>query len=203
MITWLISMLMKLGLYISILLFTYSFGQDRWVQEYDKNGIKIYTRTVEGTKTKEYKGVVEVKATVHECLNLIRDLDKSSSYMYKVEESEMIKVVSDSEWITYQVISFPWPYSNKDLVLKFKVYHLGKGVYTAKFFSVSGVVPPKGYDRMQNIEGSWLFEPITEHTTRVTNKSKAYTKGFPVWLVNLFFLNAPKHIMPAFREEVE
>jgi len=194
---------MKYSLCFLIFLFTFSFSQDPWVKEYDKNGIKIYTRTVEGTKTKEYKGVVEVKATVSECLSLIRDLDKSSSFMYKVEEAEMIKVVSDSEWITYLVISFPWPYSNKDMVLKFKVYHLGKGVYTAKFFSVNGVVPLKGYDRMQNIEGSWLFEPITENTTRVTNQSKAYTKGFPVWLVNLFFLNAPKHIMPAFREQVE
>lgn len=194
---------MKLCLYFVIFLFTYSSEEDRWVKEYDKNGIKIYTRTVEGSKTKEYKGIVEVKATVNECLSLIRDLDKSSSFMYKVVESEMVEVVSESEWITYLIIEFPWPYKNKDMVLKHKIYNLGKGVYRAKFFSINGAVPLKSYDRMENIEGSWLFEPISKYTTRVTNQSKAYTKGFPVWLVNLFFLNAPKHIMPAFREQVE
>ena len=178
--------------------------QADWNKEYDKNGIKIYTRNVGNSSVKEYRGVVEVKATPSYCVAQIKDLKKYSKFMYKTTHSEMVKVVSDNEWIMYCIVDFPWPYNDRDLVMKYTVYPMGKEVYKVKFYSLDGMVPKKdGYERMHNLSGSWTFEPVVNGITRATHESKASTDGFPSWLVNMFILDAPKHIMPSFRTQVE
>lgn len=175
-----------------------------WKKEYDKNGVKIYTRNAEGSSVKEYRGVVDVKAGVETCVDHLKDLEKFSKTSYKTTHAEIIKSNSDSEWILYCVVDFPWPYTDRDMVAKYKRYNLGNGVVKVKFYTVSGYVNEKeDYERMQNLSGSWLFEPLTEYTTRITHESKTPADGFPAWIVNMFILDAPKHIMPSFRTAVE
>lgn len=175
-----------------------------WKKEYDKNGVKIYTRNAEGSSVKEYRGVVDVKAGVETCVDHLKDLEKFSKTSYKTTDAEIIKSTSDSEWILYCVVDFPWPYTDRDMVAKYKRYNLGNGIVKVKFYTVSGYVSEKeDYERMQNLSGSWLFEPLTEYTTRITHESKTPADGFPAWIVNMFILDAPKHIMPSFRTAVE
>lgn len=179
------------------------WGAGDWEKEYDKDGVKIYTRSSKGN-AKEYKGVVEVAAPLNKCVNQIRDLQKFRKFMYKVIKAELVEKRSENEWITYVVVDFPWPYDDRDLVSHYKLTTLPNGAIKATSQCIEGVkAETKEYTRMRGLTGSWLFEPISENRTRVTHTSAASTEGFPTWLVNMFILDAPKFMMPEFRKQVE
>jgi hypothetical protein len=191
-------------LFFSVLLGLGVFASGEWEKEYDKDGVKIYTRNGAKGSAKEYKGVVEVNATVEKCVNQIRDVQKFKKMAYKTIKLELVEKRSENEWITYTVVDFPWPYDDRDLVSLYKLTPLSNGGVKASFHTIDGIKPEtKEYARMRGLTGTWVFEPVSEKRTRVTHTSGASTEGFPTWLVNMFILDAPKFIMPEFRKQVE
>jgi hypothetical protein len=193
------------SLFVLVLsVFLFASSENEWKKEFDKNGVKIYTRNASGSSVKEYRGIVEVKAPIDKCVNHVQDLKKFSKIAYKTNYSEIIKKNSDAEWFMYCVVDFPWPYDDRDFVAKYNLYNLGEGKTKIKFYTVNAVLDKKpGLERMQGLSGSWLFESLSDNSTRITHESKAPADGFPSWLVNMFILDAPKHIMPKFRELAE
>jgi hypothetical protein len=106
------------------------FASGDWEKEYDKDGVKIYTHAMAPRdQRKEYKGVVEVNATVEKCVNQIRDVQKFKKMAYKTIKLELVEKRSENEWVTYTVVDFPWPYDDRDLVSLYKLTPLSEWRY--------------------------------------------------------------------------
>lgn len=178
------------------------FNQSDWKLEYNKNNIQIYTRMPEGSDQKEYKGVMEVNASVEKCKSVLSNIGYYTQFMFKVTHAELLKKSTD-EFMLYCVIDMPWPYSDRDMVMKYHYYNLGKGKVKAKAYSVSNVKHNEAYGTLGSVYSSWTFEPISANKTKITHQSRSNQKGFPDWLVNMFILGAPKHIMPHFKALVQ
>lgn len=178
------------------------YCQSDWKLEYNKNNIQIYSRMPEGSDQKEYKGEMEVDATVAQCKSILSNIDYYTQFMYEVTYAELLERKLD-EFVLYCVIDMPWPYSDRDMVMKYHYYNLGKGKVKAKAYSVSGIKHNEAYGTLGSVFSSWVFEPITAGKTKVIHQSRSNQKGFPDWLVNMFILGAPKYIMPRFKKLVE
>lgn len=179
------------------------FSQTDWKLEYNKNGVEVFTRKPEGQNIKEYKGIVEVNASVEACFKALSQPSKFTKFMYNVLYAEKFESTSPEEFVVYCVVDFPWPYTDRDMFLNYHFYDLGNGNVKAKLYSVADKKNDPKYEYLGGVTGSWYFEKISDTKTRVTNQSKTSQTGFPDWLVNMFLLDAPKFNMPKFKSYVE
>jgi len=68
-----------------------------WKQKKDKDGIKIYTSTVEGSPFKAVRGEMVVEGRLASLVALVEDLDACPSWADLCKEARIEKRVSDSE----------------------------------------------------------------------------------------------------------
>jgi hypothetical protein len=188
---------------VALSMISTSFSQTDWKLEYNKNGIEVYTRKPEGQNTKEYKGIVEVNASVEACVKALSQPYQFTKFMYNVTYAEKIESTSAEEFVVYCIVDFPWPYTDRDMCLNYHFYDLVNGNVKAKLYSVADKKNDPAYEYLGGVIGSWYFEKISDTKTRVTNQSKSSQTGFPDWLVNMFLLDAPKFNMPNFKSFVE
>ncbi len=66
---------MRLSISFLFLLFSVSvFGQEGWDLKKDKDGIKAYTKPVEGSAMKAIKATTEFNCSLETCLAVLRDI---------------------------------------------------------------------------------------------------------------------------------
>jgi hypothetical protein len=180
-----------------------SWCQSDWKLEYNKDNFQVFTRMPDNSSQKEYKGVVEVNASVAQCVAVLSNISNYTKFMYEVTYAELLERPSKDEFSLYCVINMPWPYTDRDMVMKYHLYNMGNGIVKAKAYSEFGVKHDEKYGTLGSVFSTWLFEPIGPNKTRVTHQSRSNQEGFPDWLVNMFILGAPKYILPHFKQLVE
>ncbi len=182
---------------ISLLLcsFTAVFGQqDSWHLAKDKNGIRVYTRHVDGTKIKEYKAVASVDAPPEKLLPLITTAANYKQWMSGLKEAKTIRWEGDSVYYTWSRLAIPWPFHDRDevthsVIVKDSLH----GIYTIKSTIVKGIVPEKeGLVRMTKGHGHWLLQKLPDGKTKVEFQFLADPAGnLPASIVNLFIVDSP------------
>ena len=86
-------------------------------KENDELGLKVYTRSIEGSKLKEFKGEMTVEATLDSITALLLDGHSAPKWMHKCEKLEVLEERSKQEFIIYFVNGAPWPVSDRDAVV--------------------------------------------------------------------------------------
>lgn len=76
---------------ISLSLITSSLLADEWKLRKDKNGIKVFTRDVEGSKFKEFKAIVEIKTSMSTILSVFDDVDAYDKWIPNLAEQKLIQ----------------------------------------------------------------------------------------------------------------
>ncbi len=132
-----------------------------WDLVTNKNGIKIYLRRVEITHINSCKGVMEVEENFSRLVQLFFEDENYTEWMYMVDESRVLKRVSETELYVYTHNKIPWPASNRDAIT-FKWWYQDPEtlVTTAKYISVPDYIPEKeGAIRVALLQGKWTFTP--------------------------------------------
>lgn len=93
---------------------------DDWALEKDSYGVKVYTRSVAGWDMKEYKAVVQVRATLAQVEAVLRDAPNRGKWIHNAYNTKDVKVVSKNEMYTYCAIDAPLPVSDRDNVVNWK-----------------------------------------------------------------------------------
>jgi hypothetical protein len=65
-------------------------ADQEWSLDKDKDGIEVYTRPVEGSGIKEFKGVADVDADIENILSLLRDSDRFKTWFPNTSESKLL-----------------------------------------------------------------------------------------------------------------
>ena len=87
----------------------------------DKNGIKVYTRKIEGSSLKEFKGVTSIKTSLTSLVALMDDTDALTKWLHNCSAAKLVQSMNYYERITYTVINAPWPVSDRDTVSYSKI----------------------------------------------------------------------------------
>jgi len=104
-----------------ILSSTNTLAQEEWKLVKDKDAIKIFTRSIEGTRLKEYKGEAILSVTIEQLYNYLIKVENYQDWVYECKESTLISKVDDKEYIFYSIYKIPWPFYNRDIVTKMVV----------------------------------------------------------------------------------
>jgi hypothetical protein len=145
-------------------------GQPAWKKEKSEDGIEIFSRSRAGSAYNEVRGVAEYDAPPETLLPLFRDADGYRGWLAECKRSGAVGVrQGPNDFFLYAVIGIPWPFEDRDTVVKAKIRRLpeGKGYVVFLRSMNDELAPPRnGLVRMKSLEGRWLLESLPSGKTR-------------------------------------
>lgn len=176
-----------------------------WEEKRDKNGIRIYTSSVQGSPFKAVRGEMQVKGKLSSLVALVEDHSRCPDWAALCKESRVEKRVSPSESYAYVYNDLPWPVSDRDVhthVVWSRNPDNGKVSMTS---TASPGGPDKGKAvRLVNAVSQWHFTPNGDDTVTVENFAHIDPNGpTPAWITNMMLIDSPFDSMSNMRELIE
>ena len=164
-----------------------------WHLSKNRNGIKVFTRTVEGFVLKEFKGETNIKASIADVLNIIKDLDAYTEWMPGCTESKLLKKVSDNEYYHYAVREAPWPLFDRDAITHIKIEPQTNNEVLIKVVAKPDFIAPKAtMVRVPIVKASWQLIPKNDGSTDIIYIGIGSAGGnIPDWLANTAVVTVP------------
>ncbi len=171
------------------------FPHSDWELTKDKSGIEIYTRSVEGSSFKEFKGITKIPdCSVNDVLDVILDVANYESLFPDCKNPKVLK--QDGKWydIHYILTKGPFPVKDRDSVFE-QITEISENGKCAKvkLNPLPDYVPEKeDIVRVQNGTGFWVLEEDENNNVSVTYQFHGEPGGdIPAWLANSFVVTHP------------
>jgi hypothetical protein len=179
-----------------------SVAGEPWTLARQSDGISVYTRHVADSPLKEFRGDVELAATVEQVLAILRDPNTFPNWLPDTLDCRLLRT-TDSEQTIYIETHAPWPVWNRDGVFHFTFSRDETGGHVS-VEALQGVVPLReGKVRVPRSDGYWRIEP-KPGGVRVSYQIHADPGGsVPVWLANLTVVRMPFKTLRNLRRQVQ
>lgn len=181
-----------LGLFL-IIFSTALQAQTDWKLEKNSQGVKVYTRYVEGWGIKEFKAVVEVNCSIADAEAVLRDAKGRKEWMHNTLDTRDLEGSSQNELFSYSVVDAPWPVSDRDNVTKKVFTYPSKQQIIVKMSAAPNHTPKvSGNVRIQKLQGEWRFTDLGNGKTEIIQQCLADAGGnIPDWLANSSVIDSP------------
>lgn len=158
---------------------------DAWERVGTDGELTLSQRPIKGSALFEYRIVMTATLPVETLCSAIFEWGTKSNDGPGVKLSKLLKD-GDDERLVYAQIEQPM-ISNRDYAMTVKKQSAGDGACRIRFKVTNQEAPPtpEGFVRMENMWGSWLFEPQAGGKTKVTHLLYADPGGsVPPFLVH-------------------
>jgi hypothetical protein len=184
-----------------------SVGADGWEQVSDKEGVRVFRRSVPGSPLKSMKGIGVVDAPVATVALVLLDDARASEWVDSLAESKVVRMVTAHEYIEYNHVSMPWPVHDREFVT-----HVSLSADAAARSAVIRSVPASGEEvatRPKIIRGEltayYSLQAVDGgQRTLLSIELHSDPKGaIPAWVVNLFQKDWARETMRGIRKQVK
>lgn len=182
-----------------------SFADSPWKLEKDADNVKVYTRVVEGSALKEFKGITSIQTSLTSLVALLDDREAGPSWIKDSKESSLIKKVDDKLSYSYNVTAAPWPVKDRDMVIKSVTTQEENSLVVRIQLNAEkeGKPEEKGRVRVTEMKGYWEFKPMDNGAVQVTYQVHADPAGkLPNWLINSLVVDMPFFTLKAMQTKV-
>jgi len=183
-----------LKLIITIILFVSITSSSTWELKKDEDGVKIYTRDIEGSAFKEYKGETTIpNVSLTDVLNVIFDVKNYDKLFPDASGQKILKKDGKYHNIHYLIIHTPWPVSDRDSIteLDATIAEDGKSARVSIVSRPDYIPPEKGLVRARG-KGFWELKETPEGNVNVIYQYHGNPGGsVPPWLANSFVISHP------------
>lgn len=165
--------------------------------EEDKAELKIYTRKIEGSSLKEFKGEMLVDTKLTTLVALMLDAEAAPKWMHQCEKFEVIERVGPHHLIIHFINGAPWPVSDRDAVVSSKMTQDPETLEVKIAVKALTEYLPEDDDfvRIPRMAGFWSFTPQAEKVL-VRYQVHAEPGGsLPAWLANSVVVDTPQYTM--------
>lgn len=179
---------------------------EAWQLAKDENGIKVYTRHAEGFEVDELKAVLTMKAPLNAIVAVMVDVDHYVEWIYACTESRIIQKVSETEQYQYMVSDVPYPFSDRDNIVHFKVWQdsITKSVFTSSIGVPDFIPETEGRVRVPVYIAEYELTPLPNGEVNVSYQLRLNPGGkIPDWMLNLFIIKGPYESTLKMRQRVE
>jgi hypothetical protein len=170
-----------------MLCFSAAFGQGKWEQKINENGIEVFTRKPLNGNLKELRVVCDLLCSKAELIKTLQDINNYHNWVYSTKSTNMLKVVNPQQMIYYSVSHLPWPLKDRDLIVQLSIM---PGAESNDFEIQAKSLPdylPRNTDfiRVPYSSALWKVTVVNEHLLKVDYTFSVDPGGsIPVWLVN-------------------
>lgn len=188
------------------MVFTPVFAQN-WELRKETAGIQVYQRkTPYGY---ELKLVTTFSHTLSALVALFRNVDDYPRWGYRVQNSRLLRRVSDTEFYYYQQLDFPWPVSDRDVIMRTRIRQdTASRIVTLQSESRPDELPETpGFVRVQKASVRWTLAPLEPGRVQAEYWLSSDPGGLlPDWTVSLASDTGPvqtvQHMKKVLQEEV-
>lgn len=167
-------------------------------QEEEDIQLKIFTREIEGSNLREFKGEMTVKTTLSTLAALLLDGESAPDWMHQCEKFEVVEQIDPQNAVIYFVNGAPWPVSDRDAVISSSMAQDPETlVVRAEVNALNDRVPVNDdYVRIPKMKGFWSFTPKGNGEVLVRYQVHANPGGsLPAWLANSVVVETPFNTM--------
>lgn len=190
---------LSLSLYLTM---PYAAAQqtENWALKNNKDGVKVYFKKT--ADVHEVKLVTSLHTSLSGIVSLFSDVSSYPNWGYKVMESKLLKKVSDTEMYYYTRLDFPWPLSDRDIIMHTS---LTQDPTTKQIIAKSTAAPnylPLNKDvvRISNAHTQWTLLPGTGGWPYIEYHIYSDPGGnLPDWLVNMAIDVGPRETIKSMR----
>jgi hypothetical protein len=182
------------GLVLFSCVATAAIGQYNWKLSKNENGIKVYLSEVKHSKFKNIKVECTLEGTYDKLMAILNDVTNQKNWVYNNIGSSILKRIDANEFYYYSKTYLPWPMTNRDAVIHFK---MNKDSLN-RFLKISAVSEPgytaekKGLVRVPRSNVSWYVTMPSAKTISIVYLFDAEPGGsLPAWAVNMFTDKGP------------
>lgn len=179
-------------------------NNDAWTLRKDKEGVKVYYRQV--TDIHEIKLATSLKIPLSGLIQLFSEVENYPKWGYKVMESKLLQKVSETEMYYYSRLDFPWPMSDRDLIMHTRLTQDPK---TRRIIAVSEAAPDylpvtKDVERIREAHTQWTLVPGSGGWVYVEYYIHSDPGGsIPDWLINMTLDVGPRETIKSIRDLIQ
>lgn len=173
----------------------FPFQNKEWELKKVKAGIEVYTRSIEGSSFKEFKGLTTIPNTsITELLEVILDVKNYESLFPDCMNPKVLK--QEGKWydIHYVQTKGPFPVKDRDSVFE-QITEIDKNGKHAivKLNPLPDYIPEKeDIIRIRKGKGFWELEEKDNNEVMVLYQFHGEPGGeIPAWLANSFVISQP------------
>jgi hypothetical protein len=159
--------------------------EDRWKQELQKHGVRVWSRHVEGTRIHQLRATTTMDLPAEQVFAFLCDLEAYTSVIPHMTESR--KLWGDGDSALYYMVVDPPLVAPRDLCMQVSRARHADGTLVAAW-TTGGEgcpAPTKGRVRIERNEGRWRLTPLEGGRTEVDYVALTDPAGsVPKWLVN-------------------
>jgi hypothetical protein len=160
-----------------------------WEQIADKDGVKVYRRSVAGSRLKSMRGVGIVDAPVRIVALVLLDDPRAHEWVDSLAESRVVRVLTPYEYIEYNHIAMPAFIRDREFITRVSLA-VSRADATAYIRSVPADDASIAHTKIIRglLSGYYALSSIDGGTrTLLTIELHSDPAGLlPAWLVNLF-----------------
>jgi hypothetical protein len=182
-------------------------AEEPWKLAKDREGIKVYTRSVPGSSANEFRGVADVDAPLEVVLEVFKDIPSYPQWYGFCKEIRLLKQEGDTHRIIYFVLETTGPVKDRDMVVDVrdtKDLKAGRAEILMKAFKEDYVPRTGTYVRMTEMSGSCILTRVDRDRTGVVYTVRADPAGYiPAFLSNVIQKDQPFLTLKGLREMVK
>ncbi len=176
-------------------------AQGAWQLSKEGGGIRVFTRTVEGSAMKEFRAVMLVDGNVDMAVALITDHTRFCEWFDRCGEARLIQTVAGGS-VNYIVSKQPAVVSDRDLYVRSILRRdPASGAATIQLEGLPQFAPAKpGLARIPTLRGFWRFAPASDGKIEVVYQVHADPGGgIPAFIANMNVTDSPFNTLANFR----
>jgi hypothetical protein len=183
-----------LGSAFILLLETSISGQNNWVPQKEKDGIKISSRRAASSQFDDVHVEVDLPGNIEQMKSILLDISHYKDWSYAMKKSVLIKELGPGKLIYYSEIEVPWPATDRYFYANFD---LKEDSLNHSIKLISENIPdylPASKDLLQvtSVKGLWNISTISKKTIHVDYILELNPGGsLPSWVLNLFSTKGP------------
>ena len=177
-------------------------GNGAWELEKNEDGIKIYTRTVDGENIREFKALTTIAASRKIIAKIIVNINDYVNWYPDISEATIMKKIGDGQYYVYNVLDLPWPASDRDGVSKMTITK-SEGTTLINMKSINGLIDESDdYVRITKSYGFWKLKTVGRETSVHFQYFASPGGSLPDWIINMFIVDNPFETLTLLKKKV-
>lgn len=164
-----------------------------WELKRDRDGIRVYTRSVEGSKHKAVRATVTLPTSLTAAVALVRDASSCSAWAAFCVLSYEYEVLSPTESYIYSYNDVPWPLADRDALARVTWSQDPETLaVTMVAEATEGIMPVTDAVRITDGSTTWQFVPRDDGKLDIITEAHIDPAGpTPAWITNLLLIDSP------------
>jgi len=169
-----------------------------------EDGVTIWTREVPGSDIDAVKGETIIDAPIEKLVWVVTTCYRRTEWVKYLSKCDIIEMNKSNRFVAYQAFDMPWPVSDRDFILKGRVYSDNKGAVRIDVASGKDKRGPRTIGVRASVHyGTYAIFPLGPNRCRVIVEAHAEPNGiFPDWLTNHLQKDWPLKTLAGLKKQV-